>query len=167
MSSWWCNALFHFLFAEDVRYADWFRYVLKYNLLVYYLTVCNSLVTYHIDGKLRNLFLKQFLSEISSSGNLIWQIFESTSHSKHKTRFSLPKCKTSLLICTYWPSAWVTGRENKWPYVMRCGPCSCSSWSLPDDRGPNIFPSGPTSLSQWVFYHMTSDLTLLTPTSNL
>lgn len=31
--------------------------------------------------------------------------FESTSHSKHRAHFSLPKCKTSLLICTYWPSA--------------------------------------------------------------
>ena len=57
-------------------------------------------------------FKNNFLLEISSSGNLIWQIFESTSHFKHKTYFSLPKCKARRLIYTYWPTEWAIGRES-------------------------------------------------------
>ena len=147
MSSWWCNALFHFLFAEDVRYADWFRYVLKYNLLVYYLTVCNSLVTYHIDGKLRNLFKNNFLLEISSSGNLIWQIFESTSHSKHKTYFSLPKCKARRLIYTYWPTEWVIGRESN-PMSWGADPVALGRYLMTESQ---IFsrPARPHSVIEY------------------
>ena len=48
---------------------------------------------------------------------------------------------TNLIICTYWLSG-RAGRENIWPEVMAYGPSAARA--VRHDRGPNIFPSGPT-----------------------
>jgi len=48
-------------------------------------------------------------------------------------------------ICTYWLSG-RAGRENIWLEARASHP----------DREPNIFPSGPTLLSQQASYHMTT-----------
>ena len=54
------------------------------------------------------------------------------------------------IICTYWLSR-RAGQENIWLQVRAYGPSAARS--APPDREPNIFPSGPTLLSQWAFYH--------------
>ena len=48
---------------------------------------------------------------------------------------------TGSVLCTYWLSR-RAGRENIWPEVMAYGPSAARS--VRHDRGPNIFPSGPT-----------------------
>ena len=57
------------------------------------------------------------------------------------------------IICTYWLSGRV-GQENIWLEVRVYG--SSAARSVPPDREPNIFPSGPTLLSQKAFYQMTT-----------
>ena len=53
-------------------------------------------------------------------------------------------CK-SRILCTYWLSG-RAGGENIWLEVRAYGPSAARS--VPPDREPNIFPSGPTLLSQ-------------------
>ena len=48
---------------------------------------------------------------------------------------------SQCILCTYWLSR-RAGRENIWPEVMAYRPSAARS--VRHDRGPNIFPSGPT-----------------------